>query len=70
MRFGVEFGLLRWGMGEASFGESEEADVRAFLALRLPGYMVPSDFVLMDSWPRTPHGKIDRRALPRPSVPR
>ena len=31
-RFGVEFGLLRWGMGEAAFGEAEEADVRAFLA--------------------------------------
>lgn len=34
-RFGVEFGLLRWGMGEASFGEAEEADVRAFLAREL-----------------------------------
>jgi len=31
-RFGVEFGLLRWGMGPDAFGEAEEADVRAFLA--------------------------------------
>jgi hypothetical protein len=31
-RFGVEFGLLRWGMDLAAFGEAEEADVRAFLA--------------------------------------
>ncbi|MBR0670882.1 recombinase [Neoroseomonas soli] len=34
-RFGVEFGLLRWGMGPASFGEAEEADVRGFLAREL-----------------------------------
>ncbi|HWT08010.1 MAG TPA: recombinase [Roseomonas sp.] len=31
-RFGVEFGLLRWGMGPDAFGDIEEADVRAFLA--------------------------------------
>lgn len=34
-RFGVEFGLLRWGMGPDAFGEVEEADVRAFLAREL-----------------------------------
>ena len=34
-RFGVEFGLLRWGMGPDAFGEAEEADVRAFLAREL-----------------------------------
>ncbi len=31
-RFGVEFGLLRWGMGPDAFGDIEEADVRNFLA--------------------------------------
>ena len=31
-RFGVEFGLLRWGMGPEAFGDIEEADVRNFLA--------------------------------------
>ncbi|MBP0466161.1 recombinase [Roseomonas sp. PWR1] len=34
-RFGVEFGLLRWGMGPDAFGDVEEADVRAFLAREL-----------------------------------
>lgn len=34
-RFGVEFGLLRWGMRPDAFGEVEEADVRAFLAREL-----------------------------------
>jgi len=31
-RFGLEFGLLRWGMRPEDFGDVEEADVRAFLA--------------------------------------
>ena len=34
-RFGVEFGLLRWGMGPDAFGDIEEADVRGFLAREL-----------------------------------
>ncbi len=34
-RFGVEFGLLRWGMGAEAFGDTEEADVRGFLAREL-----------------------------------
>lgn len=39
------------------------ADVRAYLLERLPGYMVPAEYVLLDAIPLTRQGKIDRRAL-------
>jgi non-ribosomal peptide synthase protein (TIGR01720 family) len=45
-------------------------ELRHFLQAQLPDYMVPSAFVLLDTLPRTPHGKVDRLALPSPNQDR
>ncbi len=40
--------------------------LRRRLRTSLPDYMVPSAFVVVENWPLTPSGKIDRTALPAP----
>ncbi|HEY0640953.1 MAG TPA: amino acid adenylation domain-containing protein, partial [Pseudonocardiaceae bacterium] len=46
-------------------GGTDPAAVRAALRAELPDHMVPAELVVLDVLPRTPNGKLDRRALAR-----
>ena len=64
---GVDIALVAYIQTVAEVALTPEA-IRAYLATRLPDYMVPSMFVFLEDFPLTPSGKIDRKALPEPSM--
>ena len=62
---GIGNRLIAWVRRRTVF---DPAELRRFLSGRLPDSMVPSAFVAVEEWPLTPTGKIDRRALPDPTI--
>jgi len=50
-------------------GQTFDGELKSFLRLLLPDYMLPSAYVVMDALPLSPNGKIDRDALPKPDRP-
>jgi amino acid adenylation domain-containing protein len=58
----VAYVLLREQQEDAEL----TTQLRNYLKARLPEHMLPSAFVVLDEFPLTPSGKLDRRALPEP----
>jgi amino acid adenylation domain-containing protein len=54
----IAYAVLRTGH------TAQSRELRAFLEKQLPLFMVPPTFILLDAFPLTASGKIDRRALP------
>ena len=52
----------------AESGTIDEQALKQQLLLNLADYMVPSIFVLVEQWPLTANGKIDKNALPAPGI--
>jgi thioester reductase-like protein len=62
--------LVAYVVSDDDGEEADPAQLREFLQKRLPDYMVPSIFVNLESFPLTPNGKVDRKALPPPTQSR
>ena len=54
--------LVAYIVGKAT--RASNAELRGFLGDHLPDYMVPTTIVHLEALPQTPHGKVDRQALP------
>ncbi len=61
--------LIAYVVSESDADLSTE-DLRDYLSMRLPDYMVPNSFVMLERMPLTSNGKVDRKALPEPDTQR
>ncbi|WP_034538326.1 non-ribosomal peptide synthetase [Carnobacterium inhibens] len=61
----VEERLVAYYLGDQPLSEDS---LKEKLEEKLPGYMVPSNFVFMEKFPLTINGKLNRRAFPVPKI--
>jgi amino acid adenylation domain-containing protein len=61
----VAYLILHEGMDQP-----DQSALRDFVGGKLPAYMVPAAFVFLESFPKTPNRKVDRKALPAPDMAR
>ena len=45
-----------------------ETEIKTYLAQKLPAYMVPNFYIMLDALPLTANGKVDRKALANPDL--
>jgi amino acid adenylation domain-containing protein len=60
--------LLAYFTETGQGGEMLTTAVRSWLKARLPDYMIPAQFIVLDKLPVTTNGKINRKALPAPEL--
>ncbi len=53
--------LIAYLVSKVNFTSS---DIRTYLLSKLPDYMIPVNYILLDSLPLTPSGKVDKKSLP------
>jgi amino acid adenylation domain-containing protein len=58
--------LVGYVRTDAASTDIAAGELRHHLAERLPAYMVPNQIMVLDAFPLSPNGKIDRKALPEP----
>ena len=58
--------IIAYALLDPSPSSIDATTIVASLRRSLPDFMVPSHIVILDKWPLTPNGKVDRKKLPQP----